>query len=116
MNTRDYHFLSIWCEKHFEETNIKIFPSAVPVDLVLEDILKTIHEFKVETAIIFLELAQSSTDNSTLSLISKKITPQQISALVERGERLKVIVEKINLNLLPPAEKTSSKTKRETKK
>ncbi len=45
MNNRDankqnsYPNLSSWCDKYKEESGIKVHPSSVPVDLVLEDLI-----------------------------------------------------------------------------
>lgn len=34
-----YSNLSAWCEKYHKDSGLKVHPSSVPVDLVLEDIL-----------------------------------------------------------------------------
>jgi len=34
-----YSNLAAWCEKHHKDTGIKVHPSSVPVDLVLEDLM-----------------------------------------------------------------------------
>lgn len=34
-----YSNLASWCEKYHKESGLKVHPSSVPVDLVLEDIL-----------------------------------------------------------------------------
>lgn len=40
MNTvNKYPMLTLWCEKYHESSGLKVHPSSVPVDLVLEDIL-----------------------------------------------------------------------------
>lgn len=41
-----YSNLSVWCEKYHKDSGIKIHPSSVPVDLVLEDILGYIAHFR----------------------------------------------------------------------
>ena len=37
-----YSNLAKWCEQHYERSKIKVHPTSVPVDLVLEDVLSYI--------------------------------------------------------------------------
>lgn len=42
-NVNTYPMLTLWCEKYHESSGLKVHPSSVPVDLVLEDILSKIN-------------------------------------------------------------------------
>ncbi len=44
MNT--YPHLTAWCEKYYERCNLKVHPSSVPVDVVLDEVMGDLFQMK----------------------------------------------------------------------
>lgn len=73
-----YSNLAAWCEKYHEESGIKVHPSSVPVDLVLEDIMGIVAHLRSN-----INMLIGSVDNAFNVIDEIKYKIEQVEKAVE---------------------------------
>ncbi len=84
-----YSNLAAWCEKYHKDSGIKIHPSSVPVELVLEDIMGYVallmsHDKGMATAFDALNKRIAE-----LEVLTHELTSQLIEKAAKEVEQLK---------------------------
>jgi hypothetical protein len=81
-----YSNLAAWCEKHHKDTGIKVHPSSVPVDLVLEDLMGFVAHLRSN-----INMLIQSLDNAFNRIDEQEESIRRIGTALE--EALKTLTE-----------------------
>jgi hypothetical protein len=106
-----YSNLAAWCEKYHKDSGIKIHPSSVPVDLVLEDIMGIVAHLRSN-----INMLIGSLDNAFNRLDEQQSVIETIKTrhdiLFDRFVDLETRVDSILLNAASEVVKETKKAKK----
>ena len=87
-----YSNLKKWCESYYEKSGLKVHPSSVPVDVVLEDVMGQIAQLLAHEK---LNVTWTDYTNARIEALECKVEELE-SAVAEMGSAMTALISNVN--------------------
>ena len=84
-NMNDYPNLKSWCEKHYEDTKIKVYPQTVPMQTIMDEMLG-----RLSTAEAALAIACAQAKEAYVRIAELEGSMKVAEKRIEQKRRIKV--------------------------